>query len=91
MLYEWDPAKAASNLSKHRVDFADAVAVLEDAQALTVLQAHDDEDRYATIGMDVFGRILVVIYVWRGKSIRMVSARPATRTERKQYQGERNE
>lgn len=60
--------------------------------ALTVLQQHDDEDRYASIGLDALGRILVVIYTWRGEdTIRLISARPAIRVERKQYEGEHNE
>jgi hypothetical protein len=92
MFYEWDPVKAATNLDKHGIDFADAIGVLEDAQALTVVQYHDDEERFASIGMDAFGRILVVIYTWRGEdTIRLISARGATRAERKQYEGERNE
>jgi uncharacterized protein (DUF4415 family)/uncharacterized DUF497 family protein len=43
MLYEWDPDKASSNLAKHDIDFADAVSVLGDDQALTVLQEHEEE------------------------------------------------
>lgn len=92
MFYEWDPTKAANNFDKHGIDFADATSVLEDMNALTVLQQHPDEDRYASIGMDAFGRILVVIYTWRGEdTIRIISARPALRAERKQYEGKHNE
>ena len=92
MFYQWDPLKADSNLYRHGIDFADATSVLEDMHALTVVQHHDDEDRFASIGLDTFGRILVVIYTWRGvDTIRLISARPATRAERKQYEGERYE
>lgn len=92
MFYEWDRDKAASNLDRHGIDFADATSVLEDMYALTVLQQHEDEDRFASIGLDAFGRILVVIYAWRGvDTIRLISARLATRAERKQYEGERSE
>nr|AMP55766.1 protein of unknown function (DUF497) [uncultured bacterium] len=86
MRYEWDPRKAEANLRKHHVHFADAVAVLGDASALTLDDPHPDEDRFLTIGMDAFARILVVVYTWRGEStIRLISARRATRNEETQY------
>jgi uncharacterized DUF497 family protein len=83
--YEWDPNKAASNLRKHSVDFADAVAVLEDEWALTLDDDYPHERRYATIGADMLGRLLVVIYTWRGENVRLISARKATPRERRQY------
>lgn len=46
-----------------------------------------DEERFVTIGMDAFGRILVVVYTWREENIRIISARKATRHERRQYKG----
>ena len=49
---EWDSRKAAANLKKHGVDFADAAAVLQDEQAVTVRDDDPDEERYVTIGMD---------------------------------------
>lgn len=61
----------------------------EDEEALTF--ADDDiaeEERFVTLGADLFGRILVVVYTWRGDTIRLISARKATPRERKQY-GER--
>jgi len=85
MRYEWDPAKAEANQKKHGVRFADAVAVLSDERALTLDDPHPDEERYVTIGMDAFARLLVVIYTWRGEVIRLISARQATRAERAQY------
>jgi uncharacterized DUF497 family protein len=84
--YEWDPAKAESNAGKHDVRFADAVAVFQDEGAITVQDSHPDEERYVTIGMDAFARVLVVVYTWRGPdTIRLISAPKATRTERTQY------
>lgn len=56
---EWDTRKAAANLKKHGVDFADAATVLHDEQAITVLDDEADEERYVTIGMDALGRVLV--------------------------------
>ena len=49
---EWDSRKAAANLKKHGVDFADAATVLHDEQAITVRDDEPDEERYVTIGMD---------------------------------------
>lgn len=64
---EWDPRKAEANWQKHRIRFADAVAVLEDERALTIRDPASGEDRWATLGMDALGRLLVVIYTWREK------------------------
>ena len=84
--YEWDARKAASNLRKHKIDFADAVMVFEDDSALTIPDEGSDEERFVTIGMDAFARILVVVYSWREETIRVISARRATPEERRQYQ-----
>lgn len=82
---QWDPAKAAANRRKHRVDFADAATVLHDDRALTRPDDHPSEDRHVTIGIDALGRVLVVVYVWRGERLRIISARRATRREQIQY------
>ena len=88
MHYEWDPDKAATNLHKHGIRFADAVAVFSDELALTVPDDFPHEERFLILGTDAFGRLLVVVYTWRGEqSIRLISARKATRRERKQYEG----
>ena len=86
---EWDPGKAAVNLEKHGIDFADAVIVLSDEMALTLRDAHPAEERYVTLGMDSLGRVLVVAYSWRGDDVRIISARKANRSERRQYEGKR--
>ena len=88
---EWDSKKAISNLKKHGVDFADAVIVLEDERAITISEDYPDEERFITIGIDSFNRILVVVYTWRGTRIRIISARKATAKEIKQYKGDFNE
>jgi len=88
MDYEWDPDKAKSNLTKHYIRFAEAVIALEDERALTIRDIHsegEDEERWVTLGMDAFGRVLVVIYTWRADNIRLISARLATARERRQY------
>jgi uncharacterized protein len=78
MDYEWDPAKAAANLRKHKVDFADAVLALEDPLARSV---HDPdasgEERYVSMGVDPSGRLLVTIFARRRKRIRIISSRRA--------------
>ena len=87
---EWDPDKAARNLRKHGVDFADAATVLHDDRAITILDdGSDEEDRLVTLGMDVLGRVLVVVYTWRDECPRLISSRKATRRERRQYEGTR--
>jgi len=86
---EWDEDKAAANLRKHGVDFADAATVLEDEAALTMPDDHPEEDRWVTLGMDALGRVLVVVYTWREDEPRLISARKASRTERRQYESKR--
>ena len=88
--FEWDSGKAATNFAKHGVHFADAVAVFEDDFALTIRDPYlGYEERWITIGVDALGRILVVIYTWRGEGIRLISARLATPRERRQYKEKR--
>jgi uncharacterized DUF497 family protein len=88
--YEWDAAKARRNVQKHGVDFADAVGVFEDEHALTIEDPFSvGERRWISIGMDWLGRVLVVVYTWRGEAVRLISARPATPRERKQYEEQR--
>jgi uncharacterized protein len=85
---EWDRAKALTNRAKHGVDFADAVVALEDAFAVTVPDPDfHAEERFVTIGRDAFGRLVVVIHATRGTSVRIISARLATRKERSSYEG----
>ena len=78
MTIEWDPQKALSNLKKHGIAFADAVSALEDDYALTIEDDDPHERRFITLGMDALGRLLVVVYTYRGDTIRIISARRAT-------------
>ena len=90
MGYQWDPDKARANLENRHIDFADAVGVFEDEWALTLKEEYvDDEQRFATLGMDFLGRILVVVYTYRRDDIRVISARPATKRERRTYERKR--
>ena len=89
--YEWDAAKAKANFAKHGVHFADAAVVLEDDFALTMRDPYsEEEERWVTMGKDALGRILVVVYAWRGDSVRLISARRASAREKKNYE-ERDE
>ncbi len=91
MDYQWDPKKAASNLSKHGIDFADAVSVLEDDWALTIKHHYrEGEERFATLGMDLLGRVVVVVYTYRDDDIRIISARKATK-KREKFMKEKEE
>jgi uncharacterized protein len=87
MSVEWDPHKANINLKKHGVSFSDAEAVLFDPNALSFEDlAAQGEQRFIVIGMDHLWRLLVVIYTERSDRIRLISARPATRSERLKYE-----
>jgi uncharacterized DUF497 family protein len=84
--FEWDEQKRLLNLRKHRVDFADAVTALGDENALTMPDDPEhEEERFVTLGADLFGRVLVIAWTWRGDVIRVISARKATRRERVRY------
>ena len=87
-MFEWDESKANDNMSKHRISFADTFAVFDDPNAVTLEEFREGEQRYITIGMDAFGRILVVVYTWRDENIRIISARKAVRFEVRQYESE---
>jgi uncharacterized protein len=87
MEVEWDPNKADINLQKHGVHFSDAEAVLFDPNALSVEDpTAQGEQRFIAIGMDHLWRLLVVVYTERGSRTRLISARPATRSERNTYE-----
>lgn len=87
---EWDPIKAVLNLSEHGVDFAEAVAVLEDPLALTRPDEHPHEHRFVTFGRDMKGRVVAVAWTPRGNRMRIISARLATRSERRSYEENEN-
>ena len=87
-MFEWDQNKDRLNRRKHGIAFADTFAVFEDPNALTREDDEHEEERFVTIGMDCFGRILVVVYTWREEDIRIISARKATRSEARQYESQ---
>ena len=90
MGYEWDPAKAETNAKKHGIDFADAAVALEDERALTIEDTTSRfEERFISLCADPLGRVLVVVFSWRGEAIRLISARRATGREKRQYEEDR--
>ncbi len=88
MLITWDPNKAAANLDKHGVDFRDAATVFTDPLSATFpSEDHSEsEARFLTIGESTKGELLVVAHTEEDDIIRMISARGATRQERRFYE-----
>ncbi len=88
MDFEWDSAKAAANAKKHGVLFEEAVTAMGDHFAATARDlAHSTvEFRFVTFGLSANGRVLAVSHTERGQRIRIISARLATKTERKIYE-----
>jgi len=88
--FEWDADKNERNIRKHGIHFADAVAALEDEHAITVGDDSDpDEERFVSLGLDGFLRMLVVVYTYRGDDVRIISARLAEPRERESYKAQR--
>lgn len=86
--FEWDRKKADSNLKKHGVSFEDAATAFGDPLSITI---HDpnhsmDEDRFILVGETEGKKLVVVAHADRNDTIRIISARPATRGERKNYE-----
>ena len=88
MTYEWDARKAKSNLQKHGLDFEEASTVFLDPLALTFPDPGHSilERRELTIGCTIKGQVVFVAHCERNRRIRLISARPATRSERKEYE-----
>jgi hypothetical protein len=87
MEVEWDPKKAKTNFQKHGIHFADAEIVLFDPNSLSMEDIEaEGEQRFIALGYDAVGRLLVVVYTYRRDNIRIISARHATKRERKTYE-----
>ena len=86
--FEWDEAKAVSNLRKHGVSFDEAVSVFADPNALTFADTdHSErEDRSRTYGLSSRGRLLVVVHTERRNNVRLIGARKATKHEEAIYE-----
>jgi len=86
--FQWDPAKAAANVRKHRVTFSEAATAFSDPLSATIDdRAHSDEEqRYVLFGISERGRLLAVMHTERDGVIRIISARKATRAEQREYE-----
>ena len=86
--YEWDEEKAARNLEKHGISFADAATVFNDPLYVDFYDPDhsSDEQRYLVIGMSREGHLVIVSYTERNDVIRLISAREVTSAERKAYE-----
>ncbi len=88
LLFEWDPNKARRNLEIHGVSFDEASTAFKDTLSLTIYDPlhSDEEDRFILIGNSASNRLLVVVHTEIREKIRIISARKATKKERKQYE-----
>jgi uncharacterized DUF497 family protein len=88
LLFEGDPNKARRNLEIHGVSFDEASTAFKDTLSLTIHDPlhSDEEDRFILIGNSYKNRLLVIVHLERGNIIRIISARKATKKERKQYE-----
>jgi len=93
--FEWDPSKAKENFRKHKLDFEHAAEIFLDPLTLSVYDEEhsSQEDRWITIGKDHSNKILVVVHTFHEEdadnfTIRIISARTATKKEGKQYEGD---
>ncbi len=88
LTFEWDDAKASQNRTKHGVAFEEAATVFADTLSLTIDDPlHSvEEERFVTIGESALRRLIVVVHTERGDTIRIISARQATRRERRDYE-----
>ena len=88
MEFEWGPNKASSNLRKHKVSFEEASTALSDPMAATGADPDHSigEFRYVTFGISESGRLLVVAHTEQSETIRIISARLASKREKKIYE-----
>lgn len=88
MEFEWDPQKAAANLRKHGVDFAEAMTVFSDPLEWTIPDPDhsEGEHRFLSIGISTASRLVVVAYTERLGRTRIINAREANSQERKHYE-----
>jgi hypothetical protein len=86
--FEWDPRKARDNRAKHRVSFHEAATVFADSLGRIIDDARHSEveQRFVLLGESAWRRVLVVMFSERGEAIRLISARKATRRERRRYE-----
>ena len=86
--FEWDERKATRNAAKHGISFVEAATAFGDPLSITIEDPgeFDAEQRFVLLGTTHRGKLFVVVHTERGDSIRIISARRATRREREQYE-----
>ena len=86
--FEWDDEKEKSNLKKHGVSFEEGATIFNDPRIATISDPDhsEDEERFVSIGISVIRRLLTVIHTYRTERIRLISARKATKAEKKNYE-----
>jgi uncharacterized protein len=93
--FDWDPAKATSNATKHRVTFEEAMTIFDDPLSVSVLDDESSgEERWVTLGQTPSGNLLLVVHTWSAMdadhiTVRLISARRPTRNESRQYRESR--
>lgn len=88
LLFEWDPNKVRKNIKIHDVSFEEASTAFKDTLSLTIYDPlhSDEEERFILMGNSCKNRLLVIVHTERGDKIRIISARKATKNERRQYE-----
>ena len=88
MRFEWDPEKAASNLTRHGVSFDEARTVFGDPLGTTVVDPDHsvEEERWLTTGLSLRHRVVIVWHADQGCTVRIIVARQATPNERRTYE-----
>ncbi len=89
LVFEWDAEKGLGNLEKHGVSFEEAESAFADPLSSTIADPEHSvsEERWILLGLSFTGRLVVVAHTERRDTIRLISARLATRSERRQYEG----
>ncbi len=88
LLFEWDPNKAKENIETHGISFDEASTAFGDTLSLAIYDPlhSEEEDRFILIGNSHKNRLLVIVHTERAENIRIISAKKATKKERKQYE-----
>jgi hypothetical protein len=88
LLFEWDPNKAKENIETHGISFDEGSTAFGDTLSLAIYDPlhSEEEDRFILIGNSHRNRLLVIVHTERAENIRIISARKATKKERKQYE-----
>ena len=86
--FDWDDEKAKANLQKHGIPFEEAESVFDNPLAATFKDAEHsiEEDRWIITGHSKLGQLLVICFIWRGETLRIINARKATNQEAKEYE-----